>query len=458
MKYFFSITFLILVALSVVAWAIKPQLAAEGKIPLIWVESDAAIRHEQVDLFNELYPQYDLRLDPGSAGMEKIIVQCLGGVGPDLFCANDNFHLTAFVRSGIALDLTDELKKMGIDVEDETWQAAHHTSIYRGSGEPRVYGFPANVATQAVWYNKDIFDEAGLEYPQAPWKWEEFIEVAQKLTVRDEKGRPIRYGFMFDPQAEWVEFVLQWGGNVYSEDGTRCTLDTPEAIAGVQFMYDLIYKHRVSPTPAELSTIPAQGGGFAAGGANPVSLFANGKAAMAYGGRWWLVIFRGFEELKISAVEGPYHTKPIYRGYGKSVLINKNSPRIQEALDFIKFLYSEPYNEMINDQADGVAPVKKYAYTEDFLFNPDYPEEDYNEIWRNSLENCVPSPSSPFVNGSTVVRLITKQIDLITNDLKSVDEAMKDVTEQINEEIQRTIEMDPQLRKLYEQRTGEKTS
>ena len=45
------------------------------------------------------------------------------------------------------------------------------------------------------------------------------------------------------------QFILQWGGRIYSEDGTRCVVDSPEAVAGVQYLHDLIYRHHVMPGP-----------------------------------------------------------------------------------------------------------------------------------------------------------------------------------------------------------------
>ncbi len=104
----------------------------------------------------------------------------------------------------------------------------------------RIYGFPTNVGHWAMWINKDMFDRAGEPYPEGPWKWDEFVKVAQRLTLRDEQGRITQFGFL-GFWGMWPHFVLQWGGHTFSDDGTRCTLDSPEAIAAVQFLHDPAY-------------------------------------------------------------------------------------------------------------------------------------------------------------------------------------------------------------------------
>src|SRR5438477_9821423 len=109
----FALIFLALLALSALAWEIRPAPPPSGKTPLIWCSDDNPLRRAQIEPFNALYPQYDLRLDPTNSEMEKVIVQSLAGVGPDCFDCYSANQLSAYVRADIAWDVTDELKKMG---------------------------------------------------------------------------------------------------------------------------------------------------------------------------------------------------------------------------------------------------------------------------------------------------------------------------------------------------------
>jgi multiple sugar transport system substrate-binding protein len=125
--------------------------------------------------------------------MEKVIVQCIAGVGPELFDCYDGFQLSGYAKSGIAWDITDKLKAAGIDYEKDVWPAAFPNFVLDG----RAYGFPTNVCANGIWYNKDMFDAAGIPYPTGPWTWEQFIEVAQKLTIR-EGNRIKQFGMLCD--------------------------------------------------------------------------------------------------------------------------------------------------------------------------------------------------------------------------------------------------------------------
>lgn len=446
MKLFFSISFGVLVLLSVLAWAIKPPPTEHGKTPLVWVSDDNPVRRDQIDLFNRLNPNYLLKLDPSNVNMEKVIVQSLAGVGPDLFCVYDAFGLSTYVKSGIAWDVTDKLTECKFDIQSQVWSCSYPTFMF----EERAYGFPANVAADALWYNKEIFDKAKLPYPKGPMTWQEFIALAQKMTIRDERGRAKQYGFLMDWSGQWTQFVLQWGGQVYSPDGTRCTLDSPEAIAGMQFMHDLVYKYHVMPSPVEEAAMATQGGW----NSGPMTWFGGAKGATALGGRWWLCTLRDYKDLRLGATEAPHGPKRVFRGYAKGIIINKNSPRREQALEFLKYMYGKDYNVLVNNQADALGPVKQFTYIPEYLKNPKFPAEDFNDVWRDIMNYTVAEPVSPFISGQKVVRIATRQLDLIKNDQKPVPDAMRTLTEQVNAEIRKSIEADPSLRERYKQVTG----
>ncbi|MCX6358632.1 MAG: extracellular solute-binding protein [Armatimonadetes bacterium] len=445
MRVFFAVTFVVLIGLSLLAWSIRPNVAEPGKTALTWVSDDNPARREQISLFNRLHKDLTLRLDPNNTGMEKVIVQSLAGVGPDLFDCYDTFQLSAYVKSGIAWDVTDELAKLGLDPAKQTWKAVQADSIYEG----RAYGFGNNVGADAVWFNKSIFDREGIPYPKGPWRWPEFIKLAQRLTHRDANGRATQFGFMCE-WWQWLHFVYQFGGRVYSEDGTRCVVDSPETVAAVQLLYDLIYKYKVMPSPVEEAAMATQGGW----GSGTITRFGADKGAMALGGRWWLCTLRDYKGLRLGVVECPYSVKRVFRGYGKGTLINKNSPHRQEALKFLIYQAGRDYNQLISDQADALGPVVKFAYEPRYLMNPKHPEEDYNVVWRDALERATPDQYSPFINGQVALRLLNKQLDLVKNNQKTAKEAMRDAALQLNREIARGLEQDPELARRYRETTG----
>ena len=449
MRIFFSVTFVVLLLMSAAIWEMRPPAVVNGKTVLSWVSDDNPMRQGQIKLFNEMNPTDLLQLDPSNGGTEKVIVQSLAGVGPDFFDCYNGFQLSAYVKSGIAWDVTDELEKMGIDVHKQVWKALYPDLELDG----RIYGYGTNASADAMWFNKTLFEKAGVPFPTGVKTWQEFVPLAQKLTIRDEDGKAQQFGLLFDWSGSWLQFVDQWGGRLYSEDGTRCTLDSPESVGALSFMHDLIYKYKVTPSPVEEAAMATQGGW----GSGTITLFGAGKGAMALGGRWWLCTLRdpkNYKDLRLGAFLCPIGKYYVYRGYGKGTLINKNSPRRKEALKFLAYLASPAYNRLINHQADGVGPLISSVSTPDFLHDPDYPNEDYNMVWRSAMLHAVPEQISPFVNGQAADRIISKQMDLIKDDQKSVEAGLKTIQEQIDEEIHKTIARDPSLRARYRKITG----
>lgn len=440
MKIFTGIFLLLLIATGV-AWSLSPKPDPLGRTRLTWISDDNPARREHIDLFNKLHPECLLSLDPVyEMGMEKIIVRATAGVGPDLFDGYGNYQLAAFVQADIAWDITDELAKAGIDVKSEYWPAIVPIAVYHG----RVYGVPANVASDALFFNKDIFDQMHIPYPRGPMTWDDFVKLAQKLTIRDADGHVTQYGFTFDFN-RWMDFLPQFGARVFSEDGTRCTLDSPEAIAAAQFEWNMIYKWKIMPSATEEEAAVQQGGY----GNIAMKFLANRRSATVLGGRWWLCTLRSYTGLNLGACEAPHGPVYCFNTYGKATLINKRSPHREEALKFLIYMHSREYNELVNQQADGMAPMPKYCSDKE-LFNPNFPKEDFHPVFREEMKHGTMESISPFVNTALAVRLINAQHDLLRRNAKSPEEAMKSMASEVNKEIQKTLARDPELKARYD--------
>ena len=233
-------------------------------------------------------------------------------------------------------------------------------------------------------------------------------------------------------------------------------LDAPEAAEAIQFMQDLIYVHEVMPTP-QVEFAMASAGGWASG---ILTLFGGERSAMAIAGRWWLCTLRNpaYRHLDLGAVAIPgvqmadgSVSRRVY-AYSRSTLVNAHGKKREGALLFQAYLHGRAFNELVNRQADAMAAVAEYNYTAEFECNPDYPKEDYNEVWRQAMENSEPLEVCPYANGQTIDRILRIQLDLARANLKSGADAMRDAAQRINESIIETLAADPELRvKYYEE-------
>ncbi len=440
MKHVFAGAFLVMGLLCVVAWIWQPR-TEDDRIELVWGTDDNPVRRGQIDLFNKMYPKYRLRIDPHNAtSMDKVIVQSLAGVGPDLFDCTSAYQLSAYVRSGIALDCTEQLTARGI-LPEHVWPAVRPLMVL----DDRLYGFPRNASSFAVWYNKKIFDRHGEPYPTDDWTWDDFIEIGKRLTVRNERGQISQFAMI--GYLEWRVAHYQHGANMFTPEGTRCILDSPEATAAMQFTHDLVHKYELMPTAAQIAAISSAGGwGF-----DTIAPFGAGRSAMALGGRWWLCILRdpSYDHLDLGVVSIPAGPSRREWGYGGATLINAAGKNIEGALCFLECMHGKEWTELINRQADGLGPVAEHCYSEDFLLNPEYPEEKYNAVWRTSLEASEPDQVCPYVNGQTVDRALIKLADIIKGDIKSGAQAARDLAKELNESIVDVLEIDPVARERY---------
>ncbi|MBI5833224.1 MAG: sugar ABC transporter substrate-binding protein [Armatimonadetes bacterium] len=425
MKWVFAGAFVLLCLLAIPAYRGSHDPVTAGKTRIVWISDDNPVRKGQIELFNKTHPSIELKIDPTNAGMEKVIVQSLAGVGPDLFDCYNPFQLSAYVRAGIAADITDDMLKAGVDVGKIIWPAVKVTCVR----DERAYGFPCNAACDAVWFNKKLFEEARIPYPDHQMTWDELIALAKRLTVREADGRAKQFGLLCD-WWQWQSFIAMWGGSIFSADGSQCVVDSPEAIAAVQFLHDLIYVHKVMPSPADEAS--ATQGGW---GSGTISFFSGDKGAMAFGGRWWLCTLRMSKDLRSGVMPAPFGPGGVYRGYGRSTLVSANSKNRAAALEFMKYLAGPDYNQLLNDQGDALAPVPAYCQGERFLHNPEYPQETDNQVWADAMAKGVPDQVSPYVNGNLANRILTKQLDLVKNDQKTAADALRSAAKRINEEI-----------------------
>src|SRR5690625_3518607 len=131
-------------------------------------------------------------------------------------------------------------------------------------------------ATIGMYYNKTLFDEADLPYPEDGWTWDEFIELAEKLTIRD-GDKIIQYGANLNLANDWIEpFVFSNGGRYLSEDGSTSKgyLNSEATVDTFQKISDMYNVSKVATNPAELVSLKG------------IDLFATGQVAMNVNGSW----------------------------------------------------------------------------------------------------------------------------------------------------------------------------
>ncbi len=204
----------------------------------------------------------------------RILTQIAAKRAPDVMNIGDD-AVPSFVSTGAFLPLDECLASLDFD-----------PGVYLpglldpGTVDGQLFFLPKDYSTLAVYYNKALFDAAGVPYPEDGWTWDDLLATAQALTQdTDGDGQTDIYGIQLP--ANWTTGFEYWvaaaGGSLISEDGASYVgyMDSPEAIRAAQFYGDLYNEYAVAPPPADLSAF---------GGGN--SDFDTGMAAMRIFGRW----------------------------------------------------------------------------------------------------------------------------------------------------------------------------
>jgi multiple sugar transport system substrate-binding protein len=229
--------------------------ATGGRISFM-IFGDAAERAAYERLvadFTRHHPQIQVALlhVPGQGDYRKRLgIDFAAGTPADVVLINYRRY-AAFAARGVLEPLGPYLAQSRVIKEEDFYPQVMEPFRWQGT----LACLPQNLSSLVVYYNKTLFDRAGLPHPTDDWTWDDFLHAARVLT-RDTKraGRPDQYGLGTEVSIfRLAPFVWQNGGELVdnTQAPTRLTLDSPAAREAVQWFVDLQTRHRVVPDAVE---------------------------------------------------------------------------------------------------------------------------------------------------------------------------------------------------------------
>jgi multiple sugar transport system substrate-binding protein len=204
--------------------------------------------------FHQKFPQIRVENAGDAAGTgpyhEKLVTQAAGGTAPDV-ARIQSTDMPRFARGGLLLALDAFIKKDGYKLDD-FWPAALPLSRY----QEQLYTLPVIGGPNPLFWNGRLFREAGIPPAteldaRGEWTWERFADVARRLARREgDAWRVAGFAveFTWGGLGPWLWSA---GGDYFNAARTKCTIADPPAVEAVQFLLDLLTKHRVGPLPGE---------------------------------------------------------------------------------------------------------------------------------------------------------------------------------------------------------------
>jgi multiple sugar transport system substrate-binding protein len=220
------------------------------------------------------------------------------------------------------------------------------------------FGLPRDFQTIVLFYNKDMFDKAGVAYPTADWTWDDLRAAAKKLTLdTNGDGKTDQYGYsfdMWDMEPGWSEAVWSYGGDILNADHTKTLIGEPASREAWQFLHDMTFVDKSVP---DANTADQFGG----------DTFAAGASAMTALGHW---VVPGYADAGLKFDVAPMPKGPAGRFTSVNsagFVIAKATKHPNEAFSFLKFVLSTAGQTRLAELGFACPVLKSIAESDTFL-------------------------------------------------------------------------------------------
>ncbi len=242
-----------------------------GKVLEAWAEE-----------YEEQNPNVEIAIEmtPWTGYWSKLQTSMAGGTEPDVMEMSGAYFFK-FAPGGALLDMNPYLEKQGHSFDD-----FYSAPLQEVTWEGKMYSIPYGITNGSVlYYNKNIFDGAGLDYPDNTYAVEKWIADGKKITSdTDGDGKNDQYGNFVESNYSFWPLIWDNGGDVLNDDLNKCLLDQPEAVEAFQLMHDMVHKQKISPTYAQIEGID--------------DFFLTGKLATHIDGDWTMATYDTIEEFE----------------------------------------------------------------------------------------------------------------------------------------------------------------
>lgn len=401
-------------ACSLVACSSKAKVEDDGKIKgeiryAFWDSAQEDYFKKCIEEFNKEYPDVTVKLEKSSWNeyWTKLEAAATGGSIADVFWLNGP-NITKYAQGGVLLPIDEFLKDSTINKENYPEALV---KLYNIDG--KQYAIPKDFDTIGVYYNKEIFDNAGVPYPTNDWTWQDMEEIAKQLTKTD--GSVYGITAQLRDQSGFYNTVFASGGYIISDDKKTSGYDKEETKQGIKLWRDLL-EAGLSPSQAALEET------------GDYIQFLSGRIGMHWDGSWYInqVLTSDIKD-KVGVVALPsINGKKATVIHGLGNCIANSSKNKEAAWKWVEFLASEKANLL---SAETGAAIPAYKGTAD-KWVESHKEYDLG-IFIDAAQNySYPYPASK--NTSEWNQYEASELKKVFNLEIGVEEAANNIAEKMN--------------------------
>ena len=371
----------------------------------LWDKKQLPAVEKVVQQFNEKHPNIKVKIELTAYGQyfQKLETAATGNALPDVFWMNGP-NVVKYASGKVLMPLDDKAKKDNYKLENYPKSLVDLYTV-----DNKTYGIPKDFDTTALWYNKKLFDEAGVAYPDDSWDWEKMKEAAKQLTKK-EKGV---WGFAaaMGNQGGYYDLIYQNKGYVLSKDKKTVGFNKPQAIEAFNYNISFI-KEGLSPTFAQMTETTAS------------DLFLSGKVAMIFDGPWMVPEYKKNPDLNIAVM--PKGKERAVMIHGLANVISAKTKYPDAAWEFVKYLGSKEAADVF---AETGTVIPAFNGTQE-AWVKSVPNLNL-QAYITGLEYSYPLPSVK--NTGALWEQETKVLKRVWGGELNVEEATKELTEKANE-------------------------
>jgi multiple sugar transport system substrate-binding protein len=382
----------------------------DGKVEItygFWDKKQVPAVEEIIKRFNEKNPNINVKIEltPYGQYFQKLETAATGGALPDVMWMN-GAHVEQYAQGKVILPLSELAKEDSYSLDNYPESLI---DLYTVDG--KLYGIPKDFDTTGLWYNKKIFDDAGVPYPDDTWDWDQLKEAAKKLTNID-KGI-WGYAAVMGNQGGYYDFIWQNGGYIISDDRKSVGFEQPEAIEALEYNISFI-KEGLSPTQAQMTETATS------------ELFTSGKVAMMFDGPWMVPEYKQNPDLDVAVV--PKGKQRAVAIHGLSNVIAANTEHKDAAWEFVQFLGSKEAAEVF---AETGTVIPAYNGTQEAWVKA-VPTLNL-QAYIDGVEYSVPLPSVK--STGEIWQYETDALKKAWSEEISVEDAVKELSKKANEAL-----------------------
>lgn len=318
-------------------FANTPTTSASSEVQLVYqdwrTEWFPLMAQQMLEKFHSTHPDIRVFYVPDPVDVEESLLEDMqAGIAPDVFAACCSFF-PILAQEGQTLDLRPYIES---DLDQDTiqdWDPVQYRALQKRDGEH--YGLPKYHGALALYYNKDLFDQFNVEYPDGSWDYDDYLEAMKRLTHdRDSDGRIDLWGSIVDLSWDRIQVhVNGWGGHfVDPDEPTRCRMGDPQALEAMEWLRARIWDDQVMAGPLDVQNMGTQ------------QAFISEKVAMAEDGSWALKNILSNAKFRVGLAPmpaGPARRVTLATTDGFGIYRGTRYP--QAAWELMKFLISKEY-------------------------------------------------------------------------------------------------------------------